>query len=124
MPYMGLAGQTQPVHRMIAGYDPTMPAVLEGMGLDSAQVTNVMNGMSQSLMVQLVHPAMPVIDAIHLAEFLVYATKGFFKYLPLADIVGGETEVATVTKHEGFKWIKRKHYYDKAFNLGDTDHAC
>ncbi len=43
--------------------------------------------------------------------------------VPGADIVGGETDIATVTKHEGFKWIRRKHYYPPELNLMETDHV-
>ena len=30
--------------------------------------------------------------------------------------LGGPIEIATITKHEGFKWITRKHYYSPEFN--------
>ena len=122
--YIGLAGQTQVIHRILAGYDPEMAEVLKNLGLPEDQIENLLKSLNQRFMNPLVHEAMPVIDAIQLAQFLVYTTKGYFKYLPYADIVGGETEIATVTKHEGFKWIKRKHYYSKDFNLGNTDHVC
>ena len=124
IPYIGLGGQTQVIHRMLAGFDPALADLLKGLGLPDAKVTNVIQQLSQNLTTPLVHESMPVIDAIQLAQFLVYTTKGYFKYLPYADIVGGETEIATVTKHEGFKWIKRKHYYSREYNQGDTDHAC
>lgn len=42
---------------------------------------------------------------------------------PDAVTVGGELDVATVTKHEGFKWINRKHYYSRELNPLETDHA-
>ncbi len=61
---------------------------------------------------------MPVQDAINLAEYLVDVTKKYFAFLPGADIVAGDTDIATVTKHEGFKWIRRKHYYSPQFNRG------
>jgi hypothetical protein len=66
---------------------------------------------------------MPVQDAINLADFLVDVTKRYFAFLPGADIVGGETDIATVTKYEGFKWIRRKHYYPASLNPMETGHA-
>ena len=30
--------------------------------------------------------------------------------------VGGPTDVAMITKGDGFIWIKRKHYFDAALN--------
>ena len=66
---------------------------------------------------------MPVQDAIDLADFLVDMTTKYFAFLPGADIVAGDTDIATVTKHEGFKWIRRKHYYPAHLNRRTTDHA-
>ena len=66
---------------------------------------------------------MPIQDAINLADFLVDVTKRYFAFHPGADIVGGSTDIATVTRHEGFKWIKRKHYYPADLNPRETDHA-
>ena len=67
--------------------------------------------------------AMPTGDAIGLADFLVDLTKRYFAFLPGADLVGGATDIATVTKHEGFKWVSRKHYYSVDQNRGATDHV-
>ena len=39
-----------------------------------------------------------------------FSATGFEK------IIRGPIEVAAVTKHEGFKWVKRKHYYDVTLN--------
>ena len=70
---------------------------------------------------QLVDARMPIQDAIDLAQYLVDVTKGYFRFLPMADIVGGDTDLAVVTRHERFKWIKRKHFYPANLNV-ETDH--
>lgn len=59
---------------------------------------------------------MPIQDAIDLAEFLVHAAIMYSRFSPGAQIVGGPIEIAAITKHEGFKWIRRKHYYDQRLN--------
>jgi len=33
-----------------------------------------------------------------------------------AETVGGPTDVAVITKGDGFVWIKRKHYFDIKLN--------
>ena len=71
----------------------------------------------------LVNPSMPVQDAINLADFLVDLTKKYFSFAPGHNIVGGDTDIATVTKYEGFKWIKRKHYYPQHLNIKDPEHV-
>jgi hypothetical protein len=39
-----------------------------------------------------------------------------------AETIGGPTELAAITKHEGFKWVSRKHYYHADLNR-ETDHG-
>jgi len=116
-------GQPQPIQRLILGYDPGMGDALVAAGLPEATVEPLLDQVRQRLSTPLVHPAMPVQDAINLADFLVELTKRYFRFLPEADIVGGATDIATVTKHEGFKWIRRKHYYAADLNRMETDHV-
>ena len=66
---------------------------------------------------------MPVQDAIDLADFLVDLAKGYSAFLPGANVAGGNTDVATVPKHEGFRWIRRRHHYPVYMNPGETDHG-
>lgn len=86
-------------------------------------IDSIINEVDAIAMTPLANPAMPVQDAINLVDFLVDLTKKYFSFLPLANIVGGDTDIATVTKHEGFKWIKRKHYYPASLNPTETDHV-
>jgi hypothetical protein len=67
--------------------------------------------------VDLVQPAMPFQDAIDLAEFMVDLTIRYSRFDTGAPTVGGPIEIAAISKHEGFKWIKRKYYYDQALNI-------
>ncbi len=68
--------------------------------------------------------AMPLADAIGLAEFMVNVTSGYTHFLLGPDTVGGPTEVASMSRHEGFRWINRKHYYDPRLNPRETNHDC
>lgn len=70
----------------------------------------------QQLQAQVIQEAMPFQDALDLAEFLVDLTIRYTRFTPGAGTVGGPIELAGITKHEGFKWIKRKHYYQSALN--------
>ena len=39
-------------------------------------------------------------------------TVGFIQYAVMrTKTVGGPVEVAVITKHEGFKWVQRKHFF-------------
>ncbi len=60
--------------------------------------------------------AMPVQDAIDLAQFLVELAINASRFWPGVQTIGGPVEIAAITKHEGFKWVKRKHYYTPNLN--------
>ena len=107
------------LHRLVLGRDANVPTWLADAGVDQ----NVIADVEQRAKNPLVDPAMPVQDAINLADFLVDVAKGYNAFAPGANSVGGETDIATVTRHEGFKWIRRKHFYDARLNRLETDHG-
>ncbi|MFS8114876.1 hypothetical protein QD460_24365 [Rhizobium jaguaris] len=116
------AGQPEACVRLILGISSQTMNVLKSAGLDDTQASQLVQNLIQASEVSLLEPSMPVIDAIRLGEFLAQTTASFVKFLPGADTVGGDLDVATVTKYEGFRWIKRKHFYPANLN-GVTDHA-
>jgi hypothetical protein len=85
-----------------------------GLQKDIAQKT--MLELIKLLYANLYLPAMPIQDAIDLAYFLADTAARFAQFSLRAATVGGPIEVATITKHEGFKWVRRKHYYSAEFN--------
>jgi hypothetical protein len=64
-------------------------------------------------------PAMPIQDAIDLARFLVETTIGFVRFAVfMPKSVGGEVDVAAITKHEGFRWVQRKSFHPAELRQG------
>lgn len=59
---------------------------------------------------------MPKQELIELAEALVSITAVERKATVDEGTVGGPVDVAFITKHEGFVWIKRKHYFEATLN--------
>lgn len=59
---------------------------------------------------------MPKMELIEFAEALINITAIERKATPDQGTVGGPIDVAFITKHEGFVWIKRKHYFDPHLN--------
>jgi hypothetical protein len=59
---------------------------------------------------------MPKQEIIELAEALVSITAVERKATSDEGTVGGPIDVAFLTKHEGFVWIKRKHYFNRDLN--------
>lgn len=117
------AGQPEAINRLVIGFDMQLYDALRDAGVDENEVGPIIEQLQARTETRLVHAAMPVQDAINLADFLVDITKRYFSFKPGADIVGGDTDIAVVTKHEGFKWIKRKHYYPAALNPVETNHV-
>ncbi|MBV8685256.1 MAG: hypothetical protein JO238_01055 [Alphaproteobacteria bacterium] len=59
---------------------------------------------------------MPKQETIELAEALVSITAIERKASSEQATVGGPVDVAFISRHEGFVWIKRKHYFTKDLN--------
>lgn len=116
------AGQPEALNRLILGYSQALPETLLASGLDANALAPTMQAVREKTITPLASDPMPTGDAIALADFLVSVTKQYVHFLNGADTVGGDTDIATVTRYEGFKWIKRKHHYPRELNL-ETDHV-
>ena len=112
--------QTEAVHRMFNGWDPTLPAAsVPYIGSNQgAGFMNLLNEMRRMAVV----PGMPFADAIEFARFLVTTTIGYSRFTLGPDSVGGQVEIAGISRHEGFKWVSRKHYYHAELNPEDPHH--
>lgn len=116
------AGQPEACTRLVLGVSSQTEYVLKNAGLTDEVTAQVIDSIKAASTAPLVEPSMPINDAIHLAEFLAKTSATYVKFLPGADTVGGDLDIATITKYEGFKWIKRKHYYPPSLN-GETNHV-
>lgn len=111
------SGEPEAISRLVRGFSPQLPIVLQQrLGINVEQLSQAMAIISDALQAQVVYDAMPIQDAVDLAEFFVDLTERFSRFTPGAITVGGPIEIAAITKHEGFKWIKRKHYFSAEFN--------
>ena len=114
-----VGGDPEAFGRLANGCSPALPIVLGKAGLDQTTIDSVMQEVASNLCVPLVEAPMPIQDAIDLAEFFVSTSSAFAKFKRGAATVGGPVESAAITKHEGFKWVHRKHYFAEALNPGD-----
>lgn len=121
---MNWSGQPELISRICWGYSPQLLGVLQSLGLEPQQVEEFDDVCRNYLKAPLVHPSMPIKDAIDLAEYLVNCTIGFERFMPGPSTVGGPVEVAAITKHEGFKWIARKHYFSQGLNSERGQWLC
>ena len=70
----------------------------------------------QAMQVPMIIAPMPLQDAIELAEFMVETTIKFTRFIPGPSTVGGPIEIAAISKHEGFRWVRRKYYFPLDLN--------
>jgi hypothetical protein len=111
------AGEPEALNRLIIGYSPMLPSLLQAqLGLQLTDIARAMTAVQGQLQLPIVLPAMPLQDAIDLAEFMVDLTVKHSRFKPGAPTVGGPIEVAAISKHEGFRWVRRKHYFSTDLN--------
>lgn len=55
-------------------------------------------------------------ELANMAEALVNITSVKRKYSAEQETVAGPIDVAVISKHDGFIWVKRKHYFDPKLN--------
>lgn len=109
-------GQQEAIARLLNGVSLYTPQALVNLGVGASEARSITADITNQVSSHVVTPAMPIQDAIDLAEFLVHATIQYVRFTPGSPTVGGPVEVATITRHEGFKWVKRKHFYDSRLN--------
>jgi hypothetical protein len=114
-------GQPEIVYRVMDGFSPGLGEVLVDFGLKAEDVPAALEHIVSHLGSPLINPAMPFQDAIELAEWLVGLAIGYSRFMPGAPTVGGPIETAAISKHEGFKWVKRKHYFDARLNPWEAE---
>lgn len=109
-------GVPEPISRLVLGYSTALPQILMMAEVEPQKIAEIMLLAQNHLQSPMIVPAMPIQDAIDIAHFLVDLTIKYVKYNPGPNTVGGPIEIAAITKHEGFKWITRKHYFSNELN--------
>jgi hypothetical protein len=104
------------IARLLLGFGGALPNVLQNVMKPAQAADQIIDVLVPHLQAPVVFAPMPIQDAIDLAEFLVHTAIQFSRFVPGPQVVGGPIEVAAITKHEGFKWIRRKHYYGVELN--------
>jgi hypothetical protein len=115
-------GQPDPIMRLVNGFGYKLEQILTDNAVTIDSHPQLYEDIPTKLFLPLVHPAMPIQDAIDLTEFLADVTKKVFRFRAVAEYVSGDIDVASVTKYENFRWIKRKHYYPHSLNQ-QVDHV-
>lgn len=110
------SGNIEAITRLVNGHGTDLPQALASLGVPDEQLQPAIEQIRNALGMPLAPAPMPIQDAIDLAHFFVDASVKYSRFTPGAPTVGGPIEVAAITKHEGFKWVERKHYYSARLN--------
>lgn len=105
-------GQGEACFRLLRGWSPQIVKRLTDAGMSQQDALNLVDSVQP-----LIHSTMPIQDAIDLVDFLVEMTCGFVRFAPGPATVAKPIDTATITRHEGFRWVHRKHYYPRELNL-------
>jgi hypothetical protein len=131
--------QSEMVHSFMGGIDPdfedtiiiqlkrVMDSVSKVVGKSYKNILEEINkefidyikGFKQNVYI---NPIMGIVDSLQktdlaeMAESLVNLTSFKRHVSKNTETVGGPTDVAIITKGDGFVWIKRKHYFDIKLN--------
>jgi 20S proteasome alpha/beta subunit len=111
-------GQYDALTRLILGTPTNFEQIAVDWGMRQTDANNLGAAIRQKALENLAIPTMPIQDAIDLARYLVDVAIGFTKFsiMKQPKTVGGQIEIAAITKHEGFRWVQRKHFYPAGLN--------
>lgn len=106
---MTWGGQIQIGSRIIHGYDPILPEALkQELGLDEEQVSAFIATLRRQVEFKIPYRVLPLQDCVNLATFMVRATMEAQDLGIGVRGVGGEIELAVVTRTESIRYLQRK----------------
>ena len=104
-------GQGEALARLVRGWSYETLGRLTKAGMTPAEAQNLLDAVSP-----MIHETMPIQDAIDLVHYLIDVTCGFVRFSPGNATVAQPIDSAAITPHEGFRWIRRKHYFSPSLN--------
>ena len=101
-------GQREFTDRLIQGFDPNLPSIIsKALDLDTEQQKKLRNELIK-LQVPIPFQFLPLQDCVDLSIFLIRTTMSVLRWQVGIRGVGGEIDVATITRTEGYKPVQQK----------------
>lgn len=116
-----LAKYNQLLIQALQPYVPGIDAVINAIDLN-AQIQDFQQKMKEAKDAKYVNPLMDAVstlskeDLSEMAESLIYLTYLQKRITFAQEDVGGDVDVAIISKGDGFIWVKRKHYFKPELN--------
>ena len=102
-------GQSEFVERLLIGVDPRAAGLAkDAASLDDTQVQSVTQKWRENLGLPIPYQFLPLQDCVNLSTFLVNMTSTVQTWTVAIRGVGGEVDVATITRTEGFRPLQQK----------------
>jgi hypothetical protein len=101
-------GATDALVRFHHGRDDRLGPILIHNGVAQVTVDEILSAFQREIQYPVPFDGMPLQDAIDYALFMVGIEVGRFRFSAGAELCGGPVDVAAITPHEGFIWIKKK----------------
>ena len=103
--HITFSGSAEACHRLVMGFSPAIAGLLEQSGLKGEEVREFLNKAKVALFPHILDGAMPLAEAASLARFLVETEIRFSTLTPDPDVVGGDIQLAAISREHGFKWL-------------------
>ena len=104
-------GQTEITDRLLQGFDGNLPrAVQEALGISEEQhnLEEIRNGLKARSQLRIPWQFLSLQDCVDMAIFLLRTTITLQQWIIGVRGVGGQIDVATITRIDGFKAVQRK----------------
>ena len=105
---MTWGGQKEYTDRLITGYDPNLPAIVQRVLTLNDQQRDALLAQLRGLQAPIPFQFLPLQDCVNLSILLVRTTIAIQTFLVGIRGVGGSIDVATITRTDGLKPIQLK----------------
>lgn len=104
-------GMPEALYRLVYGWSHEAHLRLLDAGIKPAVADQILVSRTE-----LAHPGMPLQDAIDLVSYLADVTIGYVRFKQGVPAGAPPVDIAVITRHQGFKWVRRKHYFTPDLN--------
>lgn len=102
-------GQREFTDRLLQGFDPQLISIVQkNLALSDEKVPTLETTLRNALSVPIPYQFLPLQDCVDLSIFLIRTTMTIQTWMLGVRGVGGAIDVATITRTEGFKFIRQK----------------
>jgi hypothetical protein len=102
-------GQSEYTHRLIKGFDPQMPSLVQNfLHLTPEQTTALAGHLESALSSPIPYQFLPLQDSVNLSILLISTTMQIQNWVVGVRGVGGAIDVATITRKCGFVAVQQK----------------